>query len=179
MPVSNCSDLVIVRCGARLDPKFLAYYINTVATHHVNSHLVGAVQQHFNVGAARKLFMRLPPLADQQRITDLLSALDDKIEVNRRLSLTLESIAHALFTAWFVAFGPVRAKAKGLEAGLPREVADLFPTSFWDSELGEIPQGWRVSAIGEQATAILGGTPAGSQNRLLGGLSLDQFGKGE
>jgi type I restriction enzyme, S subunit len=47
LPVSNCSDLVIVRCSSELDPRFLAYYVNSVAVHHVNSHLVGAVQQHF------------------------------------------------------------------------------------------------------------------------------------
>ena len=53
--VANCSDLVIVRPGANLDSRFLAYYVNSAAAHHVSSHLVGAVQQHFNVGAARSL----------------------------------------------------------------------------------------------------------------------------
>src|SRR5690606_24312717 len=63
---ANCSDIVIVRCGAELDNRFLSYYINTVATAHVNAHLVGAVQQHFNVGSARKMRINLPPLPEQK-----------------------------------------------------------------------------------------------------------------
>ena len=52
LPTANCSDLVIVRCGPELDNRFLAYYVNTFAASHVSAHLVGAVQQHFNVGSA-------------------------------------------------------------------------------------------------------------------------------
>ena len=65
---ANCSDLVIVRCGERIDSRFLAYYVNTVATHHVAAHLVGAVQQHFNVGSARTMRINLPPLPEQKSI---------------------------------------------------------------------------------------------------------------
>ena len=61
---ANCSDLVIVRCGPQLDNRFLAYYVNTVACDHVAAHLVGAVQQHFNVGSARTLRLNLPPLPE-------------------------------------------------------------------------------------------------------------------
>src|SRR5262249_41877528 len=94
-PVANCSDLVIVRCGTRLDPHFLAYYVNSAAVHHVNSHLVGAVQQHFNVGSARTMTMRLPELSEQRAIAHILRTLDDTIELNRQINETLEAIARA------------------------------------------------------------------------------------
>ena len=54
---------------------------------------------------------------------------------------TLEAMARALFKSWFVDFDPVRAKAEGRDPGLPKPLADLFPDSFEDSELGEIPKG--------------------------------------
>jgi type I restriction enzyme S subunit len=147
LPVANCSDLVIVRCGAELDSRFLAYYVNSVAVHHVNSHLVGAVQQHFNVGSARKMLMRLPDLSEQRAIVNILGTLDDKIELNRRTSETLEAMARALFKSWFVDFDPVRAKAEGRDPGLPKPLADLFPARLVDSELGEIPEGWGVERL--------------------------------
>ena len=90
----------------------------------------------------------LPPLPEQRAIAAVLGALDDKIEVNRRMNQTLEQIAQALFKSWFVDFDPVHANRNG-EAmpGLAREVQALFPNAFEDSTLGEIPQGWRVGKL--------------------------------
>lgn len=144
----NCSDLVIVRPGENLDSRFLCYYVNGVAGHHVNAHLVGAVQQHFNVASARQLLMRLPPVAEQRVIANILGTLDDKIELNRRMSQTLEEMARALFKSWFVDFDPVHAKAAGKKPyGMDEATAALFPDSFEDSELGRIPKGWRVADV--------------------------------
>ena len=84
------------------------------------------------------------PLPEQRAIAHILGTLDDKIELNRRMNETLEAMARALFKSWFVDFDPVRAKAEGRDPGLPRHIADLFPDSFEDSELGEIPKGWEV-----------------------------------
>jgi type I restriction enzyme S subunit len=120
-----------------------------VAAHHVEAHLVGAVQQHFNVGSARKMVMRLPTLQEQRAIAHLLGTLDDKIELNRRTSATLESIARALFTSWFVEFGPVHAKAEGRDPGLPKLLAELFAARLVDSELGRIPEGWKAVPLPE------------------------------
>ena len=64
---------------------------------------------------------------------------------------TLEAIARALFKSWFVDFDPVRAKAEGRDPGLPRHIADLLPDSFEDSELGEIPKGWKVGTLSDVA----------------------------
>ena len=90
-----------------------------------------------------------PPLPEQRAIAHILGTLDDKIELNRRMNATLEAMARALFKSWFVDFDPVRAKAEGRDTGLPREIADLFPDGFEESEVGEVPKGWRVEMLGE------------------------------
>ena len=73
--------------------------------------------------------------------------MDDKIELNRRMNRTLEEMARAIFKDWFVDFGPTRAKMEGLEPYLPPELWDLFPDELVDSELGEIPEGWKVETL--------------------------------
>ena len=90
-----------------------------------------------------------PSLPEQQAIAHILGALDDKIELNRRMNETLEAMARAIFQDWFVDFGPVRANLEGREPYLPPELWDLFPDRLVDSELGEIPEGWEVKALGE------------------------------
>ncbi|BBO21250.1 type I restriction enzyme EcoKI specificity protein [Candidatus Desulfobacillus denitrificans] len=87
----------------------------------------------------------------QVMIADFLDEIEDKIELNRRTNETLEAMARALFKSWFVDFDPVRAKADGRDPGLPKPLADLFPDAFEDSELGEIPKGWRIGALGDVA----------------------------
>lgn len=147
---ANCSDLVIVRCGKQLNNRFLAYYVNTVASGHVAAHLVGAVQQHFNVGSARTLRLNLPPLAEQKAIAAVLGALDDKIELNRRMNATLEAMARALFQSWFVDFDPVRAQLDGRPpAALDPATAALFPDHLENSPLGHIPKGWTAGKLGD------------------------------
>ena len=104
-----------------------------------------------DVGSLKVL---LPPPPEQRAIAHILGTLDDKIELNRRMSETLEEMARALFKAWFVDFEPVRAKMEGrwqrgvganrdslLQPGLPAHFYDLFPDRLMDSELGEIPEG--------------------------------------
>lgn len=90
-----------------------------------------------------------PPLFEQRCIAHILGTLDDKIELNRRMSETLEAIAGALFKSWFVDFNPVRAKIKGSDPGLLQPLADLFPARLVDSEFGEIPEGWEVKPLPE------------------------------
>jgi type I restriction enzyme S subunit len=86
-------------------------------------------------------------ISEQRAIAHILGTLEDKIELNRRMNETLEAIARALFKSWFVDFDPVRAKSEGRDPGLPKPVADLFPDSFEDSELGEIPAGWEIATL--------------------------------
>ena len=161
---ANCSDLVIVRCGTQLDNRFLAYYVNTVACNHIAAHLVGAVQQHFNVGSARTLRLNLPPLREQKAIASVLGALDDLIEVNRETNEALEEMARALFKSWFVDFDPVRAKLEGRPpAGMDEATAALFPDHFQDSELGQIPKGWQAKPLSKNIELLSGGTPKTSE----------------
>ena len=77
--------------------------------------------------------------------------MDDKIELNRKMNETLEATARAIFKSWFVDFDPVRAKAEGRNPGLPAPIAALFPDSFEDSELGDIPTGWSAGSLADFA----------------------------
>ncbi len=106
----------------------------------------------------RKVNLTLPPYESQKIIGEILGTLDDKIELNRRMNETLEAMARALFQSWFVDFDPVHAKANGesTEAicqrlGLTPELLALFPDSFEDSELGEIPTDWSHSTLATEA----------------------------
>ena len=99
----------------------------------------------------------VPPLPEQRAIAHVLGTLDDKIELNRRMNETLEEMARALFKSWFVNFDPVRAKMEGRWQrgeslpGLPADLYDLFPNRLVPSDLGEIPEGWEVKALGDVA----------------------------
>jgi type I restriction enzyme S subunit len=107
----------------------------------------------------RKIFLSLPPIKEQCAIAHILGALDDRIELNRRMNQTLEAMARALFKSWFVVFDPVRARAEGRDHDLPKPLAELFPDSFEDSELGEIPRGWEVKLLSEVCTLGRGASP--------------------
>jgi type I restriction enzyme S subunit len=109
----------------------------------------------------RKVSLTLPPLAEQKAIAAVLGALDDKIELNRRMNATLEAMARALFQSWFVDFDPVRAKLDGRSpAALDPATAALFPDTFRDSEAGHIPKGWTLQPVGEVVDCVGGGTPS-------------------
>lgn len=92
-----------------------------------------------------------PGVSEQRAIARIIGTLDDKIDLNRRMNETLESMARALFKSWFVDFDPVHAKTEGRDPGLPKHLADLFPARFTDSEIGEIPEEWEVGMLGDVA----------------------------
>ena len=110
---------------------------------------VGAVFDSLKCADIPNFIIPVPPLPEQRAIAHILGTLDDKIELNRRMNQTLEAMAQALFKSWFVDFDPVRAKMEGRPTGLPKEIEDLFPDSFEDSELGEIPKGWKFGKLGD------------------------------
>jgi type I restriction enzyme, S subunit len=146
--VANCSDLVVIRPGPQLDARFLVYYLNSLAQHHIDSYAVGAVQQHFNIRSTKAMTIPLPPLGEQRAIARILGSLDDKIELNRPMCRTLEELAAAIFKSWFVDFDPVIARAEGRQPfGMDAETAALFPDAFDESEVGPVPAGWRVGAV--------------------------------
>ena len=143
------------------DPLFFYYvFSGDERQDYIRQHAIQTGVPHTNLGVLRATPVPLPPLPEQRAIAQILGTLDDKIELNRRTNETLEAVARALFKSWFVDFDPVRAKSEGRGPGLPPHLADLFPDSFEDSELGEIPKGWRVAPIGELATIVGGTTPS-------------------
>ncbi len=111
----------------------------------------------------------LPPLAEQKAIAAVLGALDDKIELNRRMNATLEAMARALFQSWFVDFDPVRAKFDGRKPiGLDETTAALFPDSFQESSLGHTPKGWEVVSL-DALASIRGGKQLPTEDCLPAG----------
>ncbi|MCP9783788.1 restriction endonuclease subunit S [Cyanobium sp. WKJ7-Wakatipu] len=143
-----------------IEPRFLYYSLrDTTRIQVAQSKVVQSVQANFSLGELKQLQIDLPPKAEQKAIAHILGTLDDKIELNRKANETLEAMAKALFKSWFVDFDPVRAKAEGRSTGLPDEISDLFPDSFEDSELGEIPSGWNVQSAGKQYDISIGKTP--------------------
>ena len=137
-----------IRCDrSRAIPEFVALYFTSAEGQHqllANASQVGVPSIAQPVTYLRTLPVPLPPLSEQRAIAHVLGTLDDKIDLNRRMNETLEAMARALFKSWFVDFDPVRAKMEGRHTGLPQDIADLFPDRLVDSELGEIPQGWKV-----------------------------------
>jgi type I restriction enzyme S subunit len=132
------------------DPRYASYYLGHPDVREwIVRHAHGATMPNLNTSILAACPFLEPPPAEQRAIAHILGTLDDKIELNRRMSETLEAMARALFKSWFVDFDPVRAKAEGRDPGLPQPLADLFPDSFEDSELGEIPRGWEVKRLPE------------------------------
>jgi type I restriction enzyme S subunit len=146
----------------KLLPRYLAVFF---AGEDFQNQLV-AVMSHSTrnqvpVTAQRKLHVIVPPLAEQKAIAAVLGALDDKIELNRRMNATLEAMARTLFQSWFVDFDPVRAKLDGRQpVGLDPDTAALFPVSFDGSAVGQIPNGWSIKPVGEVVDCVGGGTPS-------------------
>ncbi|MGL5604563.1 MAG: restriction endonuclease subunit S, partial [Plesiomonas sp.] len=121
---ANCSDIVIARVNNELlCPHYLSYFMNAMAHGQINAHVVGAVQQHFNVSSAKKIEIPLPSRFIQTEIVQVLKALDDKLRLNRQINQTLEQMAQALFKSWFVDFDPVIDNA--LDAGFFEQNSDL------------------------------------------------------
>ena len=179
LPIANCSDLVIVRPGPQLDSKFLAYYINSAAQHHVYAHTVGAVQQHFNVGSAKTIKLLKPSLEEQRAIARILGALDDKIELNRRMNRTLETIVQALFWSWFVDFEPVCAKRDGRKpVGMDDTTAALFPEHFQETDMGPIPLGWHYGTLADLARITSGKRPGQRSATMTSEMGIPIFGGG-
>jgi type I restriction enzyme S subunit len=139
-----------IRDPRRLDQRFLFYLLrDDEVRKEIEGLGYGSAQPNVSPSLIHCVEVPLPPLPEQRAIAHILGTLDDKIELNRRMSETLEAIARAIFKSWFVDFDPVRAKAEGRDPGLPKHIADLFPDSFEDSELGEIPKGWGVRPLGD------------------------------
>lgn len=152
LPARVNQHVAIIRPDpARLDSRFLLYCL---ISPRMQERLLAWAASRTTRNALTKAMIEsitiiAPSDVRQQRaIADVLGTLDDKIEVNRRMSETLEEMARALFESWFVRFDPVRAKMEGRDPGLPPDLAALFPDRLVDSELGEVPAGWEIGTFG-------------------------------
>lgn len=157
--------LVVFPKDQRTDFRFLRYALQ----------LRIAEAAGMNRGAANPLItqkdlgtLRLyhPPLPEQRAIAATLGALDDKIELNRKMNATLEAMARALFRDWFTGFGPTRAKIEGAAPYLSPDLWSLFPDRL-DAE-GK-PEGWEVSSIGDEVRVVGGSTPSTKEPDLWDG----------
>jgi type I restriction enzyme, S subunit len=132
-----------------IDPTFFYYLLRYLKPNFVG---IARNKQTTGLGHVTKLDLQNiqaahPEPPEQRAIASFLGALDDKIEVNRRTNETMEAIARALFTSWFVDFDPVRAKAARRDTGLPDSISRLFPARLTTSELGETPEGWKPASL--------------------------------
>ena len=121
-----CCNLMID--SSKADYNFIYYYLSN-SYKYLLSMANGAAQQNLNAQIIKDLFISLPPLTEQHRIASILSSLDSKIENNRKICANLEAQAQALFKHWFIDFAPFK------------------DGKFVESELGMIPEGWRVGSI--------------------------------
>lgn len=134
-----------------IDSKYFYYNYLHKTLRYLDS---GSAQSQITINDLSSVLITIPSLQTQKKIADILSILDDKIELNKKINQTLESIAQAMFKSWFVDFDPVHAKANAKsddeydaiakELGISREILDLFPSEFEESELGLIPKGWSI-----------------------------------
>lgn len=148
----------------KADPLFVYYYMSSPKSRQKlvrDSSTTGVPKT--NLAYLGSFPILLPPLQVQRTIAHILGTLDDKIELNRRMSRTLEEMARALFKSWFVDFDPVRAKAEGHEpVGMDAETAALFPDAFENSEMGRVPRGWCIGKLGSEFDLKMGQSPPGS-----------------
>jgi len=141
---------ILVRPRAPTTKKFLYWVLRTDDyRHEVLASCSGSTVKHTSPAKICAYRFRLPPVGEQSAIASVLGVLDDKIELNRWMSETLEAMARALFKDWFVDFGPVRAKAEGKQPpGLSPEIAALFPDALDDDDK---PVGWGFATLAEVA----------------------------
>lgn len=134
-----------------LDNDFLKYLMQSrFVQHGLEARATGTTVLGIRQKELRKVTLIIPPLREQRAIAHILGTLDKKIELGHRMNQSLEAIARAIFKSWFVDFDPVHAKAAGEEPyGMDAQTAALFPDAFTDSNLGPIPAGWHVAALGD------------------------------
>ena len=199
LPALLVQRVSCLRSKDGLDQNFLRYLISSYwFTEYVKSIQTGTAVPHISAGQIKAYTFNLPPIHEQRTIGIILKSLDDKIELNRQINTTLESMAQALFKSWFVDFDPVidnalaagnpipdelQARAEKRQAllaqttsqpdaplqPLPADIRALFPASFvLNEEMGWVPEGWAISDFAKVADVIMGQSPDGDTYNTLG-----------
>lgn len=154
-----------MRCDrSKAIPEFVALYFKSPEGQHkllANTSQVGVPSIAQPVTYLRTIGIPLPSLDEQRAIANVFGALDDKIEQNRHTAQALEQLAQTVYHAWFMDFGPVKAKAAGASSfpSMPQHVFDALPTSFIDSEIGPLPEGWEVKELAKCVHLTMGQSP--------------------
>lgn len=168
----------------KIFPLWLFYWMQGFEFYHQYKGVAGQTDmaEYVSLRDQRSMYISLPSIAVQQAIAQILGTIDDKIELNRRINETLETMARAIFKSWFVDFDPVRAKMSGeppesicRHLGLTSDLLDLFPDRLQDSELGEIPEGWEAGRISDVA-GFLSGYAFKSKNWIEAGVPVVKIG---
>ncbi|WP_226498513.1 restriction endonuclease subunit S [Ferribacterium limneticum] len=158
-PMATSQDFINWVCTDAIDYRFLKY-VFLVEHDSMLRFASGTTHQTIYFPEAKAFHICLPSIKTQRSIVEVLQSLDDRITLLRETNTTLEAIAQALFKSWFVDFDPVHAKQQGrAPEGMDEATAALFPDSFEESELGLVPQGWRVAPVGDVVESVGGGTP--------------------
>jgi len=140
-----------------VNQKYLYYWLTSqTAKRKFDEITIGSTQKALTIISLKGIEIDLPSLNVQDDVVAVIDSIQTKIELNQKMNETLEEIAKTLFKSWFIDFDPVRAKAEGRPTGLSKEISDLFPDSFEDSELGEIPSGWKISNFGNFTQPVRG-----------------------
>jgi type I restriction enzyme S subunit len=153
----------------RLNHKYLRAFLSSATfVQQAEKMATGSVIRHFGPSHLRQMAIALPPVDQQLLIAEMFDVLDNRIALLRETNATLEAIAQALFKSWFVDFDPVRAKQQGLvPVGMDEATAALFPDSFEDSVVGQLPKGWRVGSL-EDLLVLQRGFDLPAQDRTVG-----------
>lgn len=131
----------------KINKRYVYYFLNSSdAKNQIEKLVVGSTQKTISLKSIKEIKLKLPEEKVQSKIASILSSLDEKIELNRQTSKTLEAMAQALFKEWFVDFN------------FPAATGEMQ-----DSELGEIPKGWKVRKLGDVYKTTSGGTPSRSK----------------
>ncbi|MBF0185918.1 MAG: restriction endonuclease subunit S [Magnetococcales bacterium] len=161
LPACVNQHVAIVRVDNSVaDPGYvLGYLTHPSVKSYIESFNAGGSRRAITKSNIESFHLPLPPLPEQRAIAQVLGALDDKLELNRRMNADLEAMARALFKDWFVDFGPVRAKVEGRPAYLTPDIWDLFPDALDDEDK---PVGWKNGKLGDYFEAIKGVSYKGS-----------------
>ena len=156
------TGFAVLRATDNLDQRFIYYVISDQSfTDYLAARAHGSAYPAVSVAVIQDAELLLPPLDVQRSIGEVLGALDDKIEQNRRTARSLERIARAIFRAWFVDFEPVKAKATGATffPSMPQSIFDALPTCLVSSESGPVPKGWEVKPLSKAVHLTMGQSP--------------------
>ena len=148
------TEYIVLRAKEGVSDSDYIYYLSTspkLREIAIQSMVGSSGRQRVQQDVLEKAELHIPPLDEQKKIVGILSALDDKIELNNKINRNLEAQAQAIFKSWFIDFDPFKNG------------------KFIDSELGKIPEGWKVGSFSEVSDLLGGGTPKTTNNKFWNG----------